>query len=531
MRLLSNIMKARPELIAEHNGEELIFSANAFQKKTFQQGFDVLEPINSYWEKCPLEEQARIFDIFKDVYRGFDQILSSHDLHNHLNEQIKLLVMEMPLERIKTWVAMDPGFVIPSDLKEIFIPDAENKNSPEKTYLRGDYVDLVAYSVFVRALMPIFGEYINSIRRSLGVEKKEDEALKLLYGTGILQSQAVKKLTEYIRQITKDRPKNQERILSGNSSLDQDDYLLALVTIRKLCISDVRGLVDRVAMEEKGGLVAKVYSFIYQKVFNPTKTDVPIRDKKFGADEGDKQNKRSILESYRKRTELSLAEIAGFEHGYKNLMLTAKKLAPGITEAEVEKAVATARLAKRERLGDAQLLMMSWVFKDVHSPKSIYYITPDQAWENLGVLEAVLWHWGFHYLSILSSSHTLISEDMMHVSPIDNRGQIPSDIQEEIKKAYPYTWTNAKKSGVGFSDEPHPVLHAIDLVVDDLLSNAWRATADQEKLMSVFNGEIRRKIVIPPSIKTMLAQLVVHLAKLEVQQHSVLQMSSIDSNI
>ena len=526
MELRVNILKTRPELICVHNGEELIFSANAFQKKTFQQEFDVLEPINAYWQRLSDAEQQSIFDVYSDVYRGFDQIVSSHDLHNHLNTQIKLMVELMPLDRITTWVSIDPAFIMPIDLQEIFIPDAENKNSAEKTYLRSDYVDLIAYSVFVRALMPIFGEYINSIRRSLGVEKKEDEALKLLYGTGVLQSKAVLKLADYIKQITKDRAKNAERILSGNSSLDQDDYLLALVTIRKLCVSDVRG-----AIGEKGGLVSRVYSFIYQKVFNPTKTDVPIREKKFGTDEGDRQNKRSILESYRKRTELSLAEIAGFEHGYHKLLSTALKLAPGITEAEVMACVETARAAKHERIGDAQLIIMACVFKNIHSPNTIYYITPEQGWENLGVLEAVLWHWGFHYLSILVTSHTLISEDMMHVSPIDNRGQISSDIQAEIKKQYPFVWSNNRKSGIGSSDEPHPVLNSIDIVVDDLLNNAWRATASQDKLVAVFDGEARRKMVIPPNIKTMLAQLIVYVSKLEIKQSPVLKMPSINRNI
>lgn len=526
MELRVNILKTRPELICCHNGEELIFSANAFQKKTFQQEFDILEPINAYWARMSDTEQQQIFEIYRDVYRGFDQIVSSHDLHNHLNAQIKLMVELMPLDHITTWVSIDPAFIMPIDLQEIFIPDIENKNSAEKTYLRSDYVDLIAYSVFVRALMPIFGEYINSVRRSLGVEKKEDEALKLLYGTGVLQSKAVLKLADYIKQITKDRVKNSERILSGNSSLDQDDYLLALVTIRKLCISDVRGVAG-----EKGGLISRVYSFVYQKVFNPTKTDVPVREKKFGGDEGDRQNKRSILESYRKRTELNLAEIAGFEHGYSKFMLTASRLAPGITEAEVMSCVETARLAKHERLGDAQLIIMACVFKNIHSPNSIYYITAEQGWENLGVLEAVLWHWGFHYLSILVTCHTLISEDMMHVSPIDNRGQISSELQAEIKKHYPFVWSNNRKSGIGVSDEPHPVLHSIDIIVDDLLNNAWRATASQDKLTSVFNGEVRRKIVIPPTIKTMLAQLIVHVAKLDIPQADVLKTPSINRNI
>lgn len=515
---------SRLEVIVEHHNERIPFSINVFQKKSFEQGFDVLEPINSFFLTLSPQRQDQLFEIYKECDRGFDQIFKSSDLHTHLSNQIYLLSELLPLRDIETWISIDPGFNIPSTLQEIFVQDAENKNSPEKTYLRSEYIELAAYSVFVRALIPIFGEYILSTRKELGVEKKEDEAVKLLYNTGILRSKTVLKLSEYIRQITKGEKRNFERILSGNSSLDNDDYLLALVTIRKLCIVDVRG------HSGKPDLIASLYSFVFQKVFNPTKTDIPIREREFVTDD-DRGNKRSIIESYRKRTEISLAEIAGFEHGYRNFHRTALRLEPTINLDEVDAYVQQARESSGERIGDVQLMMMAWTFKRIHSPNTIYYISPELIWQNLGVLEAVLWHWGLRYLSILATSHPLISEDGIPVSAIDNRGQIPANLQEEILKFYPFVWTNTKKSIGESVEEPNPVFQAIDIVVDDLLSNAWRATTNHARLVEIFGPDARRHLVVPPNIKTLFAELIIRIEKVNYVKHPLSMPYEVDTSV
>jgi len=44
--------------------------------------------------------------------------------------------------------------------------------------------------------------------------------------------------------------------------------------------------------------------------------------------------------------------------------------------------------------------------------------------------------------------------------------------------------------------------------VDDLVANAWRSTASEDKITRVF-GEMKRKLPIQPTIKTDLGSLIV----------------------
>lgn len=500
MKITVDTISNHPELIVEHNGHELRFSASVFTRKSLQQ-LDVFAQINNYWARMPLSQQDKVFKIYMEIYRGFDQFHSSDELYDHLSKNAKELVALHPLPALETWISMDPSFRIPDDVEAEFVMDEEKKKTPGKTYLRREYIGLVALSVLSRCLMPIFGEYIKTTRQEFGIAYKETYAVQLLLGSGVLESPAVLKLTDYINQITKEKHRNPERILSGNSSEDMDFILLALVIVRRLCVSDVSG--------EKN-LVSLVYSFLYQKVFNPNKSDVLVMEKKFSKEGGgDGDGKRSIFENYRKREEVSAGEIAAAEFGFEDLYGTAIRLAPTITKEEVDRCLATAEALKKERIGDVQLLMLSWTFKRIHSPWSIYYMPKHLVWKNLAVLEAVLWHWGFKYLAILSTSHLLLNQEYIHVTAIDSKGQISDDLKAKITKAYPFIWSNLRKTDNQKDQEPHPVLHAIDLAIDMLTENAWRSTASEDKIIEVF-GEMRRKIVIFPTIKEEFAKLVLH---------------------
>lgn len=506
MRIYPDLVSQRFEIAIEHLGKEIRFCARAFLRESFtQEGIDVFEPLNTYWSRKSAEEAQAMFNIYCEIYRGFDQILSDDEIYEHLSKQITLLMHYHITQDIETWVSMTPSFIIPGDIMDSFIADEENKNSPDKTYLRKDYIELISLGIIMRALMPVFGEYIESTRREVGIDFKEFHAVQLLTNTGILEYRSVNKLLSYIGLLTKGkdegRNRNTERILDGSSTLDMDFYLLSLVLVRKLCISDIRGV------GPKANLISQIYNFLYPKVFNPPKTKIPIRDKNFGGGDDDSgKDNRSILETYRKRTEISLADIAALELSYENVYLNAQRLCPQITKEEIDGCLKTSEDLYHERIGDAQITIMGWVFKSILSPKGGYYIPKELLSKNMGLLEAILWHWGFEYLAILVSSHAILGQETMYVSPIDSRAQIPAELQGQISELFPYVWTNAGKSATKV--ETHPILLAIDLVVDDLVNNAWRTTAAPEKLTKVF-GETRRKLVIAPTIKSELARLLI----------------------
>lgn len=504
MRLYANTLKSKPVVVVEHLGKELEFSANVFTRASFQKDYDVFNQINRYWAAMPATNQQAVFQIYQDIILGFDHIMQTDELCQRLTVRIEDLLRLHPLDHLELWLAMDPETSIPKDCDMDFLYNPDNPgNTREKTYARKDYMQLAAFSMFLRCLVPIWGEYISSIREDTGIELKEYRALQLLINTGLLESPAFVKLATYTDALTREKYQNREKTVVGISSEDMCFLILALVCVRRVSLADLRGV-------ESTHVVKAVFKFLMQRVFNPTESDSMVREKKVkdGSAENSEQSKRSIMESYRKRTELSLGEVELIRLAYEDLYTIAERFAPGISREAVDRSVATASALEYERISEAQLAIMAWVFKRHLIPQSIHYVLKEHSYRVLGVLEAVLWHRGYHYLAALVTSNMILGREEMVTSVIDSRGQIPDDLQKKILELYPYVWSTQKRNSAVKTMEPHPVLHAIDLVVDELTSNAWRSTASEDKIVTLF-GDMKRKFPIQPTIKAELARLIV----------------------
>lgn len=522
MQLINRTMEPTSHVVVEHGGVELKFNSGVFTRKNFDKGFDVFHEINYFWSQKSPQEQQQIFNIYREIYDIFDNTLSGEELVSLLKDRIVQLIRHHPLDGFLNWIWLSGAVQIPAGVEEEFVEQEDRKKTREKTYTRMDYLKLVSFCMFMRCLLPIWGEYIYSIKKESGVDYKEFIAFQLLIGTGILETEAAQKLRVYINQITQQKKMDWSKILNGVSSEDLWFWLMALVCVRRLCVGDIRGL------EPNSHLVSEVYSFLYNKMFNTNESDESIKIKKFsgeGSGSGDEKRDRSILESYRKRTDLSIGEIETICVAMENIDVNAQFLAPGIDMNLVDRCIHSAQKLMTERLGDPQITLMSWVFGPIVSPYGVLYVPKsvkeydavnDTVCDNpvlikaFGLLEAVLWHHGHHYLSIVSTSHHQVSDQSMVITPMDSRGQIPSELQEKLIALYPYVHGSLKRNtGMIQMDQNH-VFQAIDLMVDGIVRSTWRSTAQEEHLMKVF-GERRRSLPIRSSIKQDIARLVIDL--------------------
>lgn len=507
MRFEIDVNKVKPEIVVSHKGTSYAFSANSFSRKPFLRGFDVFAEINRYWEGMPSQQQDAVFAVYKDIYDGFDQILSKDDLYDHLHRCIKRLIELHPLNRLESWLSRDPSMQIPADIKPDFVEDIDSNNTRDKTYIAYDYVKLRTLSMFLRTIVPIWGEYINSIRRDTGMEMKEYTALRLLENTGILETEAVQKLVIYIDRITTAKNQDRAKILNSISTEDTPYLLLALVLIRTVCTEDLRGITTGERSDTH--LVRKVFKFLLQRLHNASESDNSISIKPTDRNNNEMSaSRRSVLESYRKRTEISMGDVAELEKACSQVEQIAESLAPGIDLRDVHLSIQSAMALSGERISDPQKAMLSWVMKRQISPRGILYPEPKLVIALLGVLEAVLWHRGFKYLACLATCHPIIGREEMIISPVDSRGQIPVELKDKILELYPYVFSYSRRKNEAGTPEPHPVLNDIDLVVDSLLSNAWRSTARESHIRTIF-GDMQRKFPIRPDIKTDLARLII----------------------
>lgn len=501
MKLDINLFKPKIEVDIIHKEETLSYPANVFTRRPFEQGYDVFEQINQYWASQPMEFQDRVFEVYKRVDAAFDGAMDSEELYIILNGCICDLVRLHPLDRLELWLKLNPGIIVPSSVKSELPDPTDNTKTLGKTYIVSDYYPLIALAMFLRTMVPIWGEYIASIRKASEINKKEFIAMQLLDGTGLLECPAMIRLRFYIDEVTGSSENiDWDMVMDGFSSEDMGFRMVSLVCILRLCLVDLTG------SNSHTHAVAVVFKYLAQKVFNAPESRIVV--KKESDDESGHPDKHSILESYRRRTEISLGDQAGFTYYFENSFSIAKRLEPSLTDDEIHQSMLTAQTIEAANIGDVQLTIAGWIIKDLITPHAPYYVS-DPHPLLLGALEAVLWKRGYKYLAAVLTSYAIIGNEEITIGNISSREQISPQLAEEIKFYYPFHWGTSKKTGAPIQPG---VLESIDHVVDDLVFNSWRMTMAEEKVTELF-GERRRKLAIPSDIKNLLGSLIVDIEK------------------
>lgn len=527
MHIEANLTRTVPFLVLTHNREQLEFSCKVFSKRTMENHVNVFRELNEYWASLPLHVQDSIWNLYGRVNTAFDSILSTDELFDFLQTMIVELSKLHPQDELKRLLMLSPNIKMPDSVVDDFVPDIDSKNTRGKTYTKTEYMDLLSFALFLHALVPIWGEYVQSTQQTVGKNNKAFSAVLLLNNTGVMDFPGAVRLQDYIDHLIGSKKADITKIMEGHSSEDSGFVFFAQTCFNRLCIADFSGEAiakDTGEISNKSNLAAVVYWYIMQRMGNRESADRnAIREKKMGGENersSGEAGKRSFMESYRKRAEFSVGELEEMMHVHRDYQGNAQLLAPGIDPAEVEKAVESAQFLTGAMIGEAQAYLFAWVYKRVASPHAVAYIAERDMIlgehgeivrpliNAFGVMEAVLRYWGHPYLALLSTSYPIRQEGEMVIAPIDSRGQIPAELQAQINALYPYQGYTIKRSSNERFPEQNAVFVAIDKVVDDLLSNAWRCTAQESKIIEVF-GKVQRRIKIYPSIKKEIAQLVI----------------------
>lgn len=509
MKATANVMlsSAAPVVKLEHQGEILTFSISVFGRKGFQkEGYDVFSHINQFWASLPEQEQTDIFEIYRDIQNGLDCNWTNTELSEFLSDKIKVLLDKHNLDLLQDWIMFKSDIVVPSTFDADYSHSIENNTSREKTYTKGDYIKLVTLSLCLRCMIPIWGEHITTIRKDAGTLFKEFYSFQLLNKSNLINSIPIEKLRTYIEHIVGADKYDPNNTLKGISSEDFVYWLLSLVCIRRICVSDIRGI------DPTANVITYIYKFIIQKIQNNDNNfENIVKEKTFDDKKSsDSENKISTLERYRIKTNISPGEIVELEYSIRDMHDVASKLTSNLNIDQFNLSLQTSHVLLTERILDPQTILLQWVFKPVISPRGLMYLPKPTIVRALGALEAVLWARGHKYLALLATSHAVISDKEMIISPVDSKMRVSKEYADELDRLYPFTKSvTGKKSVVKVVNR---AAKSIDNVTESLMMFSWKPTAADWMLEEVF-GKTTRRFPIKPDIKTDLSRLVIELGR------------------
>lgn len=488
-----------------HKEENMIWNVEAYSRSTFQDVMQLFDNINGYFASLKKEEQDTVWDIYKASLTAMDEINEPTRLHQFLQNQMKTLFEIVTFESVRKWVLGYGKIALPDDLKNDYGPEDTTQLIRQRTYLRDDYYALAVFSIQLKVLVPIFGEYIGRVNKETGTKFKESYTMNLLSKTEIVRLDVFNRLLVYIdASIESEKIKNpsvvkNSAILNGLGSSELPMWLLARIIVRRIAVSEVN-------MGEN--LISNVYHTVTQqlsqldKTFNGRVVD-KIKPRTAGSDE----NKTSLAENYKINQEISdgdLVMLSVYADDVENMV---KRVDPTVDKDKIQLAIQIARASGEIPISKHQITMAQWVLSKAIPPRGIPLLNKRSLLNAIAATQAILWNWELHELALL-----------MFVMPAGSPGyganvtatRLSRKYVDMFLEEYPhYQRITAKDDNLR---QTNVACKAIDNIALSLIQNEWKYWAPAEiceKLSLPLNDT--RPYIVSAEIKHQLAELIVRI--------------------
>lgn len=502
------VQGAPSEVYLEHGSESIAWNIALFDKMSFSGEFDIFEQINGYWAHLPPAEQDKIFIVYKRIRDVFDAVWETNELTKQLYVLVKELYTHHELENIKHWKDFYSNLMLPDGLREAFKESHETPGTRERTYLKEDYHWLVTLSIALRAMIPIWGEFIARTKKDTGTTFKEYYAFQLMVHANIYRSEPMERLKVYVEHsLPLDKSKS-AAILGGLSSEDFPLWVLALVVVRRLSVGDVRGI------DPNSSLVTFIYKYIGQKVKGHDNSFIGmVKDKPFEGHGQEGENNLSRLEGYKVKQEIPAGDIAIIGYYAQDIEALAKRICPDIDLNLVQQSELSVQALMHEQIWTPQIAVMQWVLKQQQAipPRGLQHLSKTSVLRCMAVTQALLWHRKHYELAALLSAVEQSNTDEQQLGGTDSRARISKDQMEVLEQLFPYSRRPTGKQKA--PKRPNPASETIDNVASLFSEHDWKLTLPAEWVAQVTGNRNNRRYAVPHDIKIKLATLTIAVAQ------------------
>ena len=499
----SGLIGGPSETVIEHNGKELLWNTSAFDKTSFSGEYDVFEQINAYWERLDQREQDELFAVFTEIRATFNEVFDTNQLTYRLIDLIELLYKYHDLNRIRHWMDFHSDIYVPEVVPATF----DQHDSPydrKRTYIREEYRWLIALALALRPMIPVWGEFIHRTQKEAGSQFKEWQASKLLRKSGIMETEAMLRLMEFVElSVPTDKPKD-AAVYGGIGETDFPKWVLGLVLVRRLSIGDIRGIDPRATM------IAFIHKYINSKVKGHDSNFIGVvKDKKPVDDWQEGENNISKIEGYKIKEQTAAGDIVTLSWYTGNVLRMIRDVEPNITTSLIKPAMAAVKELKHVQIQKCQVTIAKWVMKPSIQPRGVDLLKKDAVIRVMGAALAILWYRGHYELAAMMSGVASPHEiDLLGGS--ESRMRLTKEPTDKLNELFPFV---KRTSGRGKTTrQPNAGVVAIESLTDQFSEHDWRLTLPSEWVEQITGDPRNRRYQVPGDIKHKLAALVISTA-------------------
>ena len=408
------------------------------------------------------------------------------------------------INEVKDFIKQTGLVLAPNSLPDEYNKDIEldERGSREQTYLKEDYYDLIALITILKATVGLVGEYA-SVRDTVLSKTvyKEFILLNFYRSHPIFKTPPFVKLlssiTKLVERLFKDSENTAIRIIEQNISKENLPlHILALVVIQKLILN------DELSDNETKHTVTKIYSYASDKLKLKDNANSKYRIKYFSEDESDGSESESVLEGYRKNSDITPGHIEEF----KSVTEDVYALARFVNLKANDKVITDVRNhleELKEKLPIHQCAVIaSWVFKGIIDMRSLEHLNIEHVINIICIGSLWALENGHEQIALILGCYANDTNGTRVNFSLRNK--IKPELKEQLSILFPYekiAVINGKQSTINFVED------TINNISKQLMGN-YLISALPGYIIEQVNGNGLRSIVVPENIRSLLAEYV-----------------------
>lgn len=500
----------------EHGKESFDMTFNAYLKTTLKDVEGFFSEINQYFAQLPDYKQDQLFSAYRTINDEFDDVLNYQILYEHLKKRIAEFYALIPWKDFSEWLRRSVDVPIPQDgtIPQDFTGLNERHYKRETTYIRSQYWELMALSLYLRPMVGIFGRYMDI--SSAGTNHKEQKAYRLLSKTEIEHLPAIAQLREYVAALVARERIPTSSILGGLGSSELPLWLLSRTIVRKVAVA-----------HQEDNMIKIIYTYVSQQLKSlNSKFGNLVRDKNVDAS-GNEEDNISVFENIKVKQVVSDGDLVVLSTYTEDYVKLAQLIDPTVDPEKVEICVNNAMKGLSRRSEVHQKTLTQWVLATVLPPKAIPTLNKQALMRSIGIAQSVLWHWGFKDLAVLMSVVKVDTDHMVFMP--NSRSNLSKHYPIEFAKLYPhYREPTSRNKDIRHQNVAYMAIEGKDNskehnkkgLADHITSDTWKPDGPNRLLGEL---KINPKIEFyqpPVDIRDHLAELIITINKVMTPNHA-----------
>lgn len=476
----------------------------------------LFDEINELISKLPKEKQDKLYQCYynlEGIFQSFHEYPLGTTLDKLLSEQIKNIYDIVKFEDLREFVEYDRRFKLPPELEDDYVTN--DKITPlykEKTYLKSEYIDLLAAALGLRLMIPVWGGYLPIAGKEHGRNLKEYFGFQLMIGSSLFDSRAFVRLESYIRANLPDEDSDMGAIFTFLGSEEVPIYRMALAVIRKLAVAPLSAENDRQHLMK----ITFNYAFGNGSTDNKKLPNIygrKILEKSPSGNEGSQEDNSSVWCVFKMKEQNSAGDLVVVLQYTNDYQTAAAGIDPTIEEnmdALLECREKVDTLPKEFRASMEQKQLAAWVMSAVIPGVLIHSFDRQSVLINLAITQAILWHWGLHQLAILATASKIPLEEDEAVLK-QSGAKISNKNLELMEAIYPYRSEIGKNESETMSIQG---VRGVELLATAFSKHDWKPNCPKRLAKLHDRCDVTRHLVVSPAIRDELATLLIKLDSL-----------------